>query len=120
MTALQPRRGGVGLSHRGSRMFGHIYCHSERHGFTRFRLVFSVSGDADGDDDTPFAFISNGSIIVSDANADAMLQIVDMTGHIIVSADVARNISTNGMAQGVYVLRLIKGDEVKTQRIVIE
>ena len=85
---------------------------------SRFRLVFSVSGDADGDDDAPFAFISNGSIIVSDANAT--LQIVDMTGHIIVSADVARNISTNGMAQGVYVLRLIKGDEVKTQRIVVE
>ncbi len=87
---------------------------------SRFRLVFSVSGDADGDDDAPFAFISNGSIIVSDANADATLQIVDMAGHIIVSADVARNISTNGMAQGVYVLRLIKGDEVKTQRIVVE
>ena len=87
---------------------------------SRFRLLFSVSGDADGDNDTPFAFISNGSIIVSDANADATLQIVDMAGHIIVSADVARNISTNGMAQGVYVLRLIKGDEVKTQRIVVE
>ena len=87
---------------------------------SRFRLVFSVSGDADGDNDAPFAFISNGSIIVSDANADATLQIVDMTGHIIVSANVARNISTNGMAPGVYVLRLIKGDEVKTQRIVVE
>lgn len=87
---------------------------------SRFRLVFSVSGDADGDDGAPFAFISNGSIIVSDANADATLQIVDMAGHIIVSVDVARNISTKGMAQGVYVLRLIKGDEVKTQRIVIE
>ena len=87
---------------------------------SRFRLVFSVSGDAASDNGAPFAFISNGSIIVSDANADATLQIVDMTGHIIVSADVARNISTKGMAQGVYVLRLIKGDEVKTQRIVIE
>ena len=87
---------------------------------SRFRLLFSVSGDADDDNDTPFAFISNGSIIVSDANADATLQIVDMTGHIIVSADVARNISTNGMAPGVYFLRLIKGDEVKTQRIVVE
>ena len=64
-------------------MFGHIYCHSERHGFTCFRLVFSVSGDADGDNDTPFAFINNGSIIVSDANADATLQIVDVAGHII-------------------------------------
>ena len=87
---------------------------------SRFRLLFSVSGDAASDNGAPFAFINNGSIIVSDANADATLQIVDMAGHIIVSADVARNISTKGMAQGVYVLRLIKGDEVKTQRIVIE
>ena len=34
--------------------------------------------------------------------------------------DVACNVSTNGMAPGVYVLRLIDGDGVKTQKIVID
>jgi len=45
---------------------------------------------------------------------------VDVTGRIIVTKDVARNVSTNGMVPGVYVLRLINGTDVKTQKIVID
>jgi hypothetical protein len=81
---------------------------------SRFRLVFSVCGDADGDN--AFAFISNGNIIV---NGEGVLQIVDVTGHIVVSTDVARNVSTSRMPAGVYVLRLINGNDVKTQKIVV-
>ena len=95
---------------------------------SRFRLVFSICGDADGDD-APFAYISNGEIIINDADAltpsntsyfDASLQVVDMTGRVIVSTDVARNVSTSGMASGVYVLRLVNGGDVRTQKVVIE
>ena len=86
---------------------------------SRFRLVFSVCGDADGDNGT-FAFINNGNIIVTGAEDDAVLQIVDVLGHVIVSTDVARNVSTNGMTPGVYVLRLIQGEKVKTQKMVID
>ena len=86
---------------------------------SRFRLVFSVCGDADGDD-VPFAFINNGDIIIIGAEAGAVLQIVDVLGHVIVSTDVARNVSTNGMTPGVYVLRLINGNDIKTQKIVID
>ena len=90
---------------------------------SRFRLVFSVCGDADGDN-APFAFISNGNIIVTGAEAGAeagaVLQIVDMTGRVIRCTDVARNVSTNEMTPGVYVLRLINGNDVKTQKIVID
>jgi hypothetical protein len=86
---------------------------------SRFRLVFSVCGDADGDD-APFAFINNGNIIIIGAEADAVLQIVDVLGHVIVSTDVARNVSTGGMVKGVYILRLIEGEKVRTQKIVIQ
>ena len=86
---------------------------------SRFRLAFSVYGDLDGDNEEPFAFISNGSIIVTGDYANAMLQIVDMLGHVVVNTDVAHNVSTNGIASGVYVLRLINGNDVKTQKIVI-
>ena len=86
---------------------------------SRFRLVFSVCGDADGDN-APFAFINNGDIIIVGAEAGAVLQIVDVLGHVVVSTDVARNVSTGGMAKGVYVLRLINGDDVKTQKIVVD
>lgn len=86
---------------------------------SRFRLVFSVYGDVDGDNEEPFAFISNGSIIVTGDYANAMLQIVDLTGRVVVSTEVANNTSINGIASGVYVLRLINGENVRTQKIVI-
>ena len=88
---------------------------------SRFRLVFSVSGDADGDN-APFAFINNGNIIIVGAEAGSTLQIIDVLGRVLVCRDAshASTISTNGMAPGVYVLRLINGDDVKTQKIVIQ
>ena len=68
-----------------------------------------------------FAFISNGYIIIDEADArGASLQVVDVTGRVIVSRDVACNVSTNGMAPGIYVLRLVNGDDVRTQKIVID
>lgn len=53
--------------------------------------------------DQPFAYISNGEIIV---NGEGMLQVIDMMGRVIVSRDAARHVSTNGIAPGVYVLLL--------------
>ena len=89
---------------------------------SRFRLVFSAGGDADGDD-APFAFVSNGNIVFTGMGGDAFnasLQIVDVQGRIIVYRDaVPASLSTAGMAYGVYVLRLITGNDVKTQKIVI-
>ena len=88
---------------------------------SRFKLVFSVCGDADGND-APFAFISNGNIIIVGADAHAVLQVVDVMGRVLVSrkGDAMNVLSTNGMAKGVYVLRLINGKDVKTQKIVID
>ena len=91
---------------------------------SRFKLVFSaICEDANGDNDV-FAYISNGNIIIKDGPSTGSgpftLQVVDMTGRVIRSTDVARNVSTAGMAPGVYVLRLINGDEVKTQKIVVK
>ena len=87
---------------------------------SRFRLVFSaICEDANGDNET-FAFISNGNIIVTGDVTGATLQVIDMMGRVIVNTDAVRNVSTNGMQAGVYVLRLINGDDVKTQKIVID
>lgn len=87
---------------------------------SRFRLVFSaICEDANGDNET-FAFISNGNIIVTGDITGATLQVIDVMGRVIVSTDAVRNFSTNGMQAGVYVLRLINGDDVKTQKIVID
>ena len=87
---------------------------------SRFRLVFSEPADETSANQA-FAFISNGNIIINEADArGASLQVVDVMGRVIVSRDVACNVSTNGMAPGVYVLRLVNGDDVRTQKIVID
>jgi hypothetical protein len=86
---------------------------------SRFRLVFSANGDAEDDDET-FAFINNGDIIV---NGEGMLQVIDVLGHVCRDAMLAspgQRVSTAGMTPGVYVLRLINGNEVRTQKIVIQ
>ena len=85
---------------------------------SRFKLVF-VGGDAN--DDETFAYINNGNIIINEADAcGASLQVVDVTGRVVLSGDAMNRVSTSGMTPGVFVLRLINGDSVKTQKIVIE
>jgi hypothetical protein len=84
---------------------------------SRFKLVFSTN-EADGPSTGlgTFAFVNNGEIIV---NGEGMLQVIDMTGRIIISRDAACHVPTNGMTPGVYVLRLINGEIMKTQKIVL-
>ena len=82
---------------------------------SRFKLVFAV-GSSTGSD--TFTFISNGNIIV---NGEGTLQVIDMTGRIVLSiGGHTRCVPTTGMTAGVYVLRLINGEKVRTQKIVIE
>ena len=80
---------------------------------SRFKLVFATGNNL-GDD---FAFISDGNLIV---NGNGTLQVFDVTGRMISSSDVIRTISTNGMAAGVYMLRLTNGSDVKTQKIIVK
>jgi len=88
---------------------------------SRFRLVFSAQDDADDDNDAPFAYINNGNIVITADVDDATLQVMDMMGRVIVSHDGhTRYIPTTGMSAGVYVLRLIDGDSVRTQKMVID
>ena len=83
---------------------------------SRFRLMFANCEDAVGDNGA-FAYINNGNIVV---NQEGTLQIVDMTGRVVMFGDAKHCVSTSGMVSGVYVLRLIDGDNVKTQKIVVQ
>ena len=92
---------------------------------SRFRLVFDYTGIEENGEDglsmgsETFAYYANGEIHLTDADDDASLQIIDMTGRVIVSRDAARHVSTNGMAPGVYVLRLTTANGTRTQKIVL-
>ena len=86
---------------------------------SRFRMVFAAnSEDGTSTGSENFAFVCNGNIVV---NGFGILQVIDMMGRVIVSreGDVSGNVSTKGMTAGVYVLRLINGENVKTQKIMI-
>ena len=93
---------------------------------SRFKLMFGANNE-DGpstgsgtEGSETFAYF-NGSEWVVDASNDAMIQIVDMMGRVLVSySGRIQCVPTNGMAQGVYVLRLIQGNNVKTQKIIVE
>ena len=87
---------------------------------SRFRLVFSSNCENTDGDDAPFAFISNGNIIV---NGTGTLQAFDVLGRQIFTKELSTanyQLPTVNFPSGVYVLRLIDGDNVKTQKMVIE
>ncbi len=85
---------------------------------SRFKLVFaSVCEDADGDN--AFAFISNGNIII---NGEGVLQVMDVLGRQLYAKELSTancQLSTVNFPAGVYILRLINGDDVRTQKITI-
>ena len=94
---------------------------------SRFRLVFAENEtDGASTGSAAFAYIADGEIrIVADGPSTGSgaftLQVVDVTGRVIVSVGGhTRCVPTAGIPAGVYVLRLINGDTVRTQKIVIE
>lgn len=85
---------------------------------SRFRLVFSAQGNGDqANVHDEFAFISNGNLIV---NGEGTFQLYDLTGRMVVSEDAMHCVSTAGMTPGVYIVRLINGNEVNNQKIIIK
>ena len=87
----------------------------------RFRLVFSANDEngASTDSET-FAFFNGSEWCISNMGA-ATLQVIDVTGRILSSENVNGNatISLNE-TPGVYVFRLVNGDSVKTQKVIVK
>lgn len=85
----------------------------------RFKLVFSANNvDGPSTGSGTFAFYSNGNLIV---NGEGTLQVIDMLGRQMFSRDThsAFIIQHSSFPTGVYVLRLINGENVKVQKIVV-
>ena len=82
----------------------------------RFRLVFATSSN-DGDS---FAYFNNGNLVINN-EGQATLQMVDVMGRILRSESIngCASISVKA-APGVYMLRLINGNDVKVQKVIIK
>lgn len=89
---------------------------------SRFKVVFVANGTSTGSgtDGQTFAFYSNGNWIIANEGR-ATMQVVDMTGRILSSEQINGCAETRiNAAIGVYVLRLISGENVKAQKVVIK
>lgn len=90
---------------------------------SRFKLVFasgSIFGDGVSTGSASFAFFNNGQWIINN-NGESTMQVLDVTGRILRNERVSGGCGIKiNYAPGVYFLRLINGEKVKTQKIVIE
>jgi hypothetical protein len=84
---------------------------------SRFKLVFATGNNSKDDN---FAFFSNGSFVINN-EGNATLQVIDVTGRIISSESVngCTNVNVNA-APGVYMLRLVNGENVRVQKVVVK
>ena len=87
---------------------------------SRFKLVFAANEeDGPSTGSETFAFY-NGNEWVINNTGEATLQIVDMTGRVMSSEPINGNATMNlNQMPGVYMLRLINGDSVKVQKVVV-
>ena len=83
---------------------------------SRFKLVFSTIAM----DEDVFSFYSNGNWIINN-EGEATLQVIDVTGRVMSSEEISGCFSKHiEAAPGVYLLRLIKGNDVKVQKVVVK
>ena len=82
----------------------------------RFKLVFATGDNANAN----FAYFSNGSFVINN-EGKATLQVIDVTGRILKSESIngCTNVNVNA-APGVYMIRLINGDNVKVQKVFVK
>ena len=84
---------------------------------SRFKLVFAT-GNNDNDDN--FAYYSNGTWVINN-DGKANVQVVDVTGRILSNEQIEGCYSLNfNAAPGVYMIRLVNGDNVKVQKVVVK
>ena len=95
---------------------------------SRFKLVFATEGDGPSTGSGTFAFIdANGNIIVtagpSTGSGTSILQVFDALGRQVFAKELSTvnyQLSTANFPAGVFVLRLINGDSVRTQKIIVK
>lgn len=90
---------------------------------TKERFVLSFVNKQQTTDNSHFAYINNGEIIINDINGNAQINIYDVTGRRVynnANMDAACHVHTYGYSSGVYIIRKIDDEGIKTQKIVIE
>lgn len=98
----------------------YTFIHSGNSNAERFVLSF-VNGQQTADN-SHFAYINNGEIIINDINGNAQINIYDVTGRRVynnASMDTACYVHTGGYSSGVYIIQKIDDKGIKTQKILL-
>ena len=98
----------------------YTFIHSGNSNAERFVLSF-VNGQQTTDN-SHFAYINNGEIIINDINGNAQINIYDVTGRRVynnANMDTACYVHTGGYSSGVYIIQKIDDKGIKTQKILL-
>ena len=83
---------------------------------SRFKLMFAQGSS---EQDNNFAFIRDGHLVLFGIEGTATLQVIDMLGHVLSTEQFSGSYDKQlQLVPGVYVIRVINGDKVKTQKII--
>ncbi len=89
---------------------------------SRFRLVFSGNGTNENGATTvseTFAYFNGSEWQISNMG-EATLQVIDVTGRIVKNETISGNASISiNETPGVYMMRLVSGNDVKVQKVVV-
>lgn len=87
---------------------------------SRFKVMFVSKGEDAAVDNETFAFNSNGNWIIANEGR-ATLQVIDINGRILSSEQINGCAETRiNAAAGVYVIRLVNGENVRTQKVIVK
>lgn len=86
---------------------------------TKERFVLSFVNGQQTTDNSHFAYINNGEIIIDDINGNAQVNIYDVTGRCVFSRDDVHSVQTSGYSTGVYIIQKIDDKGIKTQKILL-
>lgn len=86
---------------------------------TKERFVLSFVNKQQTTDNSHFAYINNGEIIIDDINGNAQINIYDVTGRCVFSRDDVHSVQTNGYSAGVYIIQKIDDKGIDTQKILL-
>ncbi len=92
---------------------------------SRFRLVFNATGVGENNATANFAYFNGSSWIVSNpstgsATSEATLQVLDVMGRTLSTQTISSNAEVSlNQAAGVYMLRLVNGEKVMVQKVVV-
>ena len=88
--------------------------------YSRFKLVFAT-GSSEGTEADTFGFVNaSGNLCIYGVEGEATVQVIDLLGHVISSENFSGSYERkiNG-APGIYVVRLINGENVRVQKVVV-